>query len=247
MRKVLIASASVIAINCSAFASDLPNSKTAPLAPVVNATKSWTGCYAGINGGLGSQSSKTQYQVKASYIDEGSNTGSGGLFGGQIGCDYQSGNVVFGVQGLVDWTNLSGSNEYTDNEGGVLTTDARWSATLAGRVGYTVQPETLIYLKGGVAWINNENSDQNNVLNIDYPKNNVPYTTTGKSNAIKTGWIVGAGIEQKLSLNMSIFIEYNYLDFGSKLVELTDENDFKWSNKYDNHAQVGLIGINYRF
>ena len=39
------------------------------------------------------------------------------------------------------------------------TAQARWFATATGRIGYTITPPTLIYVKGGAAWVRNQYED----------------------------------------------------------------------------------------
>src|SRR2546429_6563124 len=96
-RSKLIVSAAVAvsAIVCAgaASAADLaarPMPYAAP-APVF----SWTGCYVGVHGGAGV------------LLDQGFESGGvmrdrhgvGGLAGGQIGCNYQTGMLVLGIEG----------------------------------------------------------------------------------------------------------------------------------------------------
>ena len=66
--------------------------------------------------------------------------------GGQVGCDYQAGEFVFGVQGMGDWTQMKG--RFFDAVTGQFqeTAQARWFATATGRIGYTITPPTLIYV-----------------------------------------------------------------------------------------------------
>ena len=119
MRPLLLASASVAAlfIASQASAADLAV-KARPMmvpAPVY----SWTGCYVGghVGWGWGHQrhnqaaafsgsSGGTSLANAAGKVDS-----SGGLFGAQVGCNYQfSGNWVVGVQGDIAGTDINGRN-----------------------------------------------------------------------------------------------------------------------------------------
>ena len=75
---------------------------------------SWTGCYVGANvgGGWASKSSNDVAGAVTGVIgaDLGSHTASGVIGGGQIGCDYQAGVWVFGVQGMFGGSGMQGSN-----------------------------------------------------------------------------------------------------------------------------------------
>lgn len=72
--------------------------------------------------------------------------------GGQVGCDYQGGAWVFGVQGMGDWTQIKG--RFFDSTTGAFdeSAQARWFATATGRIGVTMTPQALLYAKGGAAW-----------------------------------------------------------------------------------------------
>src|SRR5690606_23908277 len=75
---------------------------------------------------------------------------NGGLFGGQIGYNYQMGWAVIGIE-----ASDAGSNAQGDGPTGLpIITSHReldWLATVTGRVGYAMG-KSLVYVKGGVAW-----------------------------------------------------------------------------------------------
>jgi len=138
----------LISFGSSASAADM----SVKARPMAARAANWTGCYIGANAGYGWANTNWQ-DPQLAGVDAGSSTATGGLVGGQIGCDYQTGQFVFGVQGMFDWANLSGSNSYTGTPTETLSTKVSSLATLTGRVGYTIQPVSLLYLKGGAAWV----------------------------------------------------------------------------------------------
>ena len=79
----------------------------------------------------------------------------------------------------------------------------------------------------------------------------VPYS--GQVSAIRTGWIIGGGVEYLLKSNWSVFAEYNYIDIGDKSLGFTYDcgagcgfnNPYHYSEKQN--LQTVLIGLNYRF
>ena len=79
------------------MAADLPvKAPVAPPPPVL----SWTGCYIGANAG-GGWGAKDYFDPQAP-IPENNLSGhriSGGVAGGQAGCDYQFGRWVVGLAG----------------------------------------------------------------------------------------------------------------------------------------------------
>ena len=106
----------------SAFAADLPArtySKAPP--PVIAPVANWTGCY--ISGGLGYS---LFHQENVTYVEGPPRTavtgqwdvgGRGWTGRAQGGCDYQLGmggwNVVIGLFGDYDWTDVSGRRDRT--------------------------------------------------------------------------------------------------------------------------------------
>src|ERR1700733_12295384 len=107
MRKLLLASASAVVIAGAANAADMPMKAPAP----PPAAFSWTGCYVGGHVGWGwgrstfrdhstenivaTNPSGTSVNISQGLIDSFSHQRtagvdqSGGIFGGQLGCDYQ--------------------------------------------------------------------------------------------------------------------------------------------------------------
>src|SRR5262249_30871960 len=101
---------------------------------------SWTGCYVGANvtGGWASNSSNdvAGAVTGVSGADPGSHTASGFIGGGQIGCDYQAGVWVFGLQGMFDGSGMEGSN-IDPSSLFTINSQIPWLATVTGRVGVT--------------------------------------------------------------------------------------------------------------
>src|SRR5438270_3685075 len=86
------------------------------------------------------------------------------LGGVQVGCNYQAGTWVFGIQGDYDWTNAKTDNTnvfLTNFNGFGLTvvnhTEIKSIASVTGRVGYAWD-RFLLYGKGGGAWLRADHS-----------------------------------------------------------------------------------------
>jgi outer membrane immunogenic protein len=91
MKKFLIVNAMLAAMAMPAMAADLPV-KTRPYsAPVFN----WTGCYVGAHVAAGG--------MHDYWTDE---HGYGALAGGQVGCNYQAGVLVVGIEGEGFWSGI---------------------------------------------------------------------------------------------------------------------------------------------
>ena len=64
----------------------------------------WTGFYLGLNGGYGFGRSEFNGTLPSGSFDAG-----GGLFGGTVGYNWQTGPLVFGLEGDIDWSGMRGS------------------------------------------------------------------------------------------------------------------------------------------
>jgi len=70
------------------------------------------------------------------------------------------------------------------------------------------------------------------------------------TNATRLGWTVGIGLEYMFAPNWSLFVEYDYLDFGTASVFFGfPAGSIPPSNTYQitQHIQAILAGINFRF
>ena len=102
MKKLLLSSTFLVIVSGAATAADLRLPVKA--APVAAAPLfSWTGCYVGahVGGATIHTFTATNFEGSASTSDNG----SGAVAGGQVGCNYQQGNWVFGVEGEGAWSN----------------------------------------------------------------------------------------------------------------------------------------------
>jgi len=227
MKKFLVAAfAASILLGAPALAADLPV-KAPAIAPAPTVT--WSGCYLGANAGWG--------WSKQTFIDPPTDevfnrfTADGAVAGGQLGCDVQSGPWVWGVQALLDWTNIHGSGlEFPCT---VCSTDearVRWFGTVTGRVGYALQPDALLYVKGGAAWARTHYTDS---------------PPESFANGTHVGWTVGAGWEKIIAPNWSLFIEYDYANLGRHQYSFAPGVTFVTDIR--ENLQSVMVGLNYRF
>ena len=216
-------------------------------APAMAPIYSWTGCYIGANAGGGSDH-ETFYDVDPKnlpHYDLGSEHAAGAMGGGQVGCDYQAGNWVIGAQGLFDATDFKGSNHVEPAFGAPqfpnvfdLSSRVSWLATATARIGYAVQPQMLVYAKGGAAWMRSDLKDAIAVMLIIN-------SYTGAET--RTGWTVGAGIEYLIAANWSVFAEYSHMDFGTgtlntTLIGFPVPDPIRVGHRID----TVMLGLNYR-
>jgi outer membrane immunogenic protein len=248
MKKLLLGSVALAAFAAGpTMAADMavraPVLKAAPPAAIYN----WSGFYIGGHAG-GAWGTKDW-----SFVDVGptftpivpptvtSHDISGFLAGGQIGVNWQTGNVVFGLEADASWTNASGSSDCpTPNLGGVCESNVKWVATGTGRLGYAWD-RVLVYAKGGAAWARDEY----------FVTFLVPPIPTGneKGTQDRFGWTAGGGVEFAITPNWSVKAEYNYLDFGTKGVSLNRINTgvHDETSNMTQRMHLAKIGLNYRF
>jgi outer membrane immunogenic protein len=230
MSRVLLGSVALLGLSATVpvVAADMPAApRVVKSAPIAAAT--WTGCYIGANIGYGrARNGYTQVGVG----NDGFHTADGLVAGGQIGCDYEFSNRwVVGVQGLFDWTDMDGQHvALLGAPANTLTSDISWIATLTGRIGYALAPNLLPYIKGGAAWVRSEHDRIDPIAGL-----------LGSAKVTHQGWTVGGGFEWMYRPDWTLFVEYNYMDTGSKRVNLGVLTDI------DQRVQTVLVGINYRF
>jgi outer membrane immunogenic protein len=245
-----LALAGVAGAQPRAFSADLPPGTLVTKAPTATIAYRWTGCYLGAN--VGAASGRAAFfdatPPNPTGLDHGVAHATGALGGGQIGCDYQAGNWVFGLQGMVEAANLNGTSHFVPGPAdpqspNILDMRSRVSslATATARLGYAVQPQILIYAKGGGAWMRSS---------IDYMITGMGLTFPFAGSETRTGWTVGGGAEFLIAPNWSVFAEYNYIDFGSKTPTLQGNGITAGATvpiQINHRIDTAMFGVNYRF
>ena len=173
------------------------------------AADTWSGPYFGIHAGKGWSGLTSEYPEGENIWWTGGGNGqfksdlAGLLKGGQAGYNYQAGRWVIGGEVSYSDANMGNSanspyfpafDEYAADINGIFAAVVRLGYDVAG---------TLIYLKGGYASAKIETS------------NSDPLRIT-KERGRHTGPTVGAGIEHKLSPRISLGVDLNIIDLGSR-------------------------------
>jgi outer membrane immunogenic protein len=224
MRRFFLASLgalSLAALAGSAGAADLPYRYQPPVtkAQIYAPIFTWTGFYLGINGGGGI--GRSRWDTLDTFEV------SGGLVGGTIGYNYQFNQVVFGVEGDIDWSGIQGSVNPVLCPAGCSTRN-NWLSTVRGRVGYAFD-RFLPYLTAGFA-LGNIEATLPVLVGI---------------NQTSAGWTVGAGVEFGVTNHVSFKADYLYVDLGSVNCGLNCA--FVPTGDVSFYANVLRGGINYRF
>jgi outer membrane immunogenic protein len=203
-----------------AFAADLPAAPQvyAPApAPPPPPRFSWTGCYLGIDGGgaFGRARPVAATSPNPAFVGLPITNPfdvSGGVFGGEVGCNYQISAVVIGVANDFSWTNISGSGSDIPPfaVGAQNTVSQNWLDTTRGRVGFAWE-RFLIYGTGGAAFAS---------VGINVCGAVVPICVSDSQ--VRTGWTAGAGVEWAAwpvsGGNLTFRIEYLHVDLGNDVL-----------------------------
>lgn len=188
-----------------------------PAAPMdVPPVASWAGAYAGIQLGYGF-AGRTETDGANGVPGETVNTD--GFIGGSFaGAQNQSGSIVYGAEGDVNYSGLRGDDGGVESRSGV-------DGSLRARLGYSVTPDVLVYGTGGVA----------------AQKLRVEQGGEEDSKGM-VGYTVGAGTDIKLTNNVFGRVEYRYTDFGSKEFDLGSG-----SQDVDSKNHRIMVGVGFGF
>src|ERR1700730_4080147 len=227
-RRVTCAILAVLAAHTTAIAGDFRVPK--PSAPRV--TYDWTGFYVGGHVGAG-------FSYRNWTLAPGATTEAGAavLLGGQAGFNYQIGKLVTGVEADGSWGNLKDENFCPD---GVNTcwTRQNWLATVTGRIGVTYDM-ALFYVKGGAAFTRSEH----------FITAQIPSPLDERGTRRRSGGTAGFGMEYALWNSWTMRLEYDYLDFGSRSVAMSNiaTGQFAENSLLQQKAHEVKLGLNYLF
>ena len=234
MKKFLLGSVAFAMLAGPAAAADLPAKAPIYKAPPPVMAYSWTGCYIGGNaGGLWTDKDWSDPATGDVFAKHHANGFLGGV---QVGCNYQTGAFVFGVQGDYDWTDADGQGVDLFDPATTERTRVRGLASVTGRVGYAWD-RALLYVKGGGAW----ERDRFDFLDT---ATGVSFATASET---RGGWTFGGGIEYAFWQNWTAFVEYDYYDFGRHRVTFTDTGGGIFDVDIKERKSVVKGGINWKF
>lgn len=251
-----------------AAAADLPVRKAPPPAPVFF---NWTGFYIGAHVGYGwGDKDISVKDLDAPNSALGpictldpafdilclrtgdlrnplvSHSFSGPLGGAQAGFNFQTGPIVFGVEGQFSWTGIDDDQKKHLAEFRFLcgfidecvgrdrfdlgaTSEVNWLATITGRVGFAVD-RILLYAKGGVAFIDQDHhwslacraeGALTTICGAGLQRGNIAKIATASWSDTRTGFVIGGGLEYAFAGNWSAKVEYNFMEFGDESTTVT--------------------------
>jgi opacity protein-like surface antigen len=246
MRKVLGLVGATMLFAGPALAADLPVKapRLAPLAPV----SSWAGFYLGIYGGYG----WGHDSIDADLFPLSNPAPKGGVFGGQIGYNWQFGTFVAGLELDSSWADLKDSQSAVVESGTVVLNDTRVPFTLSetlsakidylgsfrARAGFLATPDWLFYGTAGLGWAH-DSITAAETLTIG----GVSETVSTSASKSHVGWAAGGGTEYKLTPNLLLRAEYLHYGFGSETYT------FSGGGSVNSKLSVDVVrgGLSYKF
>lgn len=219
MKAIFVAAAMLAGFATSAMAADALGEL-----PVASAY-SWTGAYVGVHAGGGWD------HVDFTFLpapNPANHSGSGGLGGLQAGYNFQTDNIVYGVEADISAAGIDGSTE-CPNPTFTCGSKVSMLGSVRGRLGLAMD-NLLIYGTGGLGYGTVDIYDRNGA------------GTTFDTKKTKVGWTVGLGGEYAFNQHWTAKAEYKYFDLGSADY-MTDGELVRAKPQ----IHTAVIGLNYKF
>lgn len=257
MKKLALGIVAAIGLSTAAQAADMAVAPRPVAAPAM--IYNWSGFYAGVHGG-GAWGNSNWLNTASNggplfYPDllPGDRNGhniSGWLAGGQMGYNFQSGSLVYGLELSGSAADIKGSS--ISQPGPVSTQDDVFGTKItsfflaSARLGYA-SDSWLLYVKGGYAGAHVKTSAVDIVA---------PLTGAGYDQRWHHGWNVGAGLEYGFTPSWSLALQYDYIQLETINVTVGGPNFlngvaagralYNWDITPRN-IHAGTVRLNYRF
>jgi outer membrane immunogenic protein len=205
----------------------------------------WTGFYLGANlGGAWAQHTVTE-RLYGLGFETGSSSGAF-IGGGQLGFNYQAGWFVGGLEGDFDWASGNGNSvplvvpAIGPNNLIKVTSDNRWIATLAARLGIGAD-NWLFYGKLGGGWAGDNGFTITDVT--------TGASFTGSVGHPRAGWLIGGGVEWAVTNNWTVKVEYESLGLNSRRFVIPTGAPFMIGDTFTGSRTIQevKVGFNYLF
>ncbi len=259
----------------AASAADIYEGPSFKDTPVLMGPAMWRGLYVGghIGGAWGDVDVKDKNEWRGKDPDASvSFNNSGFMGGGQIGYNFQSGRLVYGLEADIGKLDISGKSSMNamNHHVGPNWVNSKYSVStglygdITGRLGYAAN-RNLFYVKGGAAFLSIDakahykgGSDGCRESNKPCDWNIFPAEFDFGKSDTNWGWTIGAGVEHSLSSSWSIKAEYQHFDFGTMSYDYTGQINHSYNNHYKNAittvngktdisatADAVTVGVNY--
>jgi len=208
----LLALASLASGMTAASAADLP---VRPVAPVVAPAPLWTGWYFGGNFGYGWGTGSDSLVSVLNPTSVGitsvpvTSVDPKGVVGGlQVGYNWQFGySWVLGIVADIQASGIDDSDfvAFANGTTAGQTSKIQWFGTVRGKLGWAAG-NWLFYGTGGLAYGEVDVAATLAVPNV--------VIFRGDEQDTRVGWTAGGGIDYALNNNLTVGLEYLYLDLG---------------------------------
>lgn len=218
------------------------------VAPATAAPVNWSGFYVGANAGAGYATGEFTddcYFCATDSFDKFFAT-----LGGQAGFNGQSGAVVYGLEGDIDWSSFSRKGVLGADDTSFLREklDLSWMASIRARAGLAVD-NALLYVTAGPVF------GHVNAPGIEYccgiGNSPTPDGTTFSESGTRAGMIGGVGMEMMIQNQWSVRGEYLYFDLGSETANIAPASDCSVNRQCTVQntlsGQMVRIAVNYHF
>jgi len=259
MKKLLLASVSMLALAGTVYGADMPAAPPAYKAPPPPPPASWTGFYIGVDGGVARHDA--DFNDLAGFLGKSSTKSTsktGSLVGGYAGFNLQDGSFVYGLEADFNWVGAKATEMWGGTFAGsfvaLQSQDVPWVATFRGRMGIDYQ-STLFYFTGGLALGQVKNSFNGFCGPGAACLGAVAGGPIGGFSESQTrfGWTAGAGVEHMFSSHWTVRGEFRYVDLGRKGVACAQvvggqcAVGTNYRGEFSNTLMSGLFGIGYKF
>ncbi|MDX2201582.1 MAG: outer membrane beta-barrel protein [Hyphomicrobiaceae bacterium] len=193
---------------------------------------SWTGLYGGVQFGYGFGDVSAKSGPFPGAFDQTYSYDTQGVLGGlRLGYNMQTGNVVFGVEADIEKADVN--QDGVGSLGYLHRMNLNTLGSVRGRLG-VASGSWLFYGTGGWAWGRND-------LTKAVTPASAPFASVSQN---RSGWTAGLGVENAISRNSTISLEYRYTDFGSTRFESSAAN-----SQDESKLTFGAVrlGYNVRF
>ena len=232
LTRILLATASLPLAIGTASSADLLYSPTS--------IYDWSGTYVGASVGYSRHNARFEeadFQWFGTTFEQNSSGATATL---QVGKNWQSGQLVFGVEADISAFSNDRTQLYAERQARIRN-DLNWMATLRGRSGLAID-RTLLYATGGLAIAGFDRSFERNAAGN--------YDNWLDLGATKIGVVAGLGIERALNDKWSARVEGLVAKFG-KNGRIANDAPTNPSESavldIDDTVAILRLGVNYRF
>lgn len=238
LRKSVFLAATIVSMCGTALASDAPAVMISPTM-AAGTQHDWTGFYAGVMAGVVSNQTTRSVLLDDESYDGTTYSGlyeldgQSGSLGASFGYNYQSGNIVFGLEADYSVTNNSGLIDGLDWDSccGSVGYNLDGFGTVRARAGIAVD-SMMFYVTGGLAFgkytaSQTDGYDSDNEYSVD---------------TVRIGLTAGVGAEVAVTESISLKGEVLAYDLG------TDNYDYDYGVYSDSASGViARVGLNFSF